>query len=312
MENFYVLYGPDKAKILYETDILIKKLKTTDIVKYDMTETSITEVIDDASTVAMFSNKKIIILENSYFLTANKSIDNIEYLENYLEHYNPDNYVIFLVYNEKIDTRKKINKLLSKHKIIEIKKQDEKDLTSFVQEYIKDNNYKIEDITYFLNKVGTSLPNIKNELDKLMMYKIEDKYIKKIDIDKVCILTSEEEIFALTDAIIAKDTLKSLNLLQEFLNKSYDEIQIIMLLASQFRFFFQVKRLLNKNKSESEIAKTLEVNPYRVKFTVKKLYSYTENMLLNYIKKIAKMDHDIKLGLMDKRLALELFITMNE
>ena len=79
-----------------------------------------------------------------------------------------------------------------------------------------------------------------------------------------------------------------------------------------FRFFFQVKRLLNKNKSESEIAKTLEVNPYRVKFTVKKLYSYTENMLLNYIKKIAKMDHDIKLGLMDKRLALELFITMNE
>ena len=68
---------------------------------------------------------------------------------------------------------------------------------------------------------------------------------------------------------------------------------------------------MNQNKLEGDIAKILEVNPYRVKFTVKKLYIYTEGMLLQYIKKLAKMDHDIKLGLMDKKLALELFITMN-
>ena len=85
-------------------------------------------------------------------------------------------------------------------------------------------------------------------------------------------------------------------------------MQIIMLLASQFRFLFQVKRLLNKNKTEAEIAKILEVNPYRVKFTKKKLYNYNEKLLLTYIKKLAKIDHDIKLGLMDKKLALELFI----
>ena len=106
--------------------------------------------------------------------------------------------------------------------------------------------------------------------------------------------------------------LRSLNLLEEFLNKDYEEIQIIILLAGQFRFLFQVKRLLNKGKSDFEIAKILEANPYRVKFTIKKLYMYTEDMLLDYIKKLAKIDHDIKLGLMDKRLALELFILTNE
>lgn len=81
-----------------------------------------------------------------------------------------------------------------------------------------------------------------------------------------------------------------------------------MLIASQFRFLFQVKRLLNKNKNYSEIAKILEVNPYRVKFSIKKLYTYTEAELLKYIKRLAKIDHDIKLGIMDKRLAIELFI----
>ena len=75
---------------------------------------------------------------------------------------------------------------------------------------------------------------------------------------------------------------------------------------------FQVKRLLNKGKSEAEIAKILDVNPYRVKFSVKKLYSYSEDMLLDYIKKLAKMDHDIKLGLVNKKVALELFIIQNK
>ena len=81
-----------------------------------------------------------------------------------------------------------------------------------------------------------------------------------------------------------------------------------MLLSSQFHFLFQVKRLLNKNKTAEEIAKILEVNPYRVKYTTKKLYTYTEEEILDYIKRLAKMDHDIKLGLIQKNLALRLFI----
>ncbi len=311
MENFYVLYGEDKNLIKYELDKILKKEKDSDIIKYDMTNSNLNDVIDDASTMGMFNSKKIIILEDCYFLTANKTIDSGERLEEYLEHYNPNNYLIFLVYNEKIDTRKKICKSLSKHKIIEVKKKDSIDFNKYVEDYVKKNNYKIEDSNYFLNYVGKNLPNIQNELDKLLMYKIDNKVITNNDINKVCAYTNEEEIFSLTDAIVAKDNLKALNLLKEFLNKNYDEMQIIMLLASQFRFFFQVKRLLNKNKSEAEIAKTLEVNPYRVKFTVKKLYYYSESMLLDYIKKIAKMDHDIKLGLIDKNLALELFIIEN-
>ena len=57
-----------------------------------------------------------------------------------------------------------------------------------------------------------------------------------------------------------------------------------------------------------EIAKILEVNPYRVKYTIKKLYTYTEDEILGYIKRLAKMDHDIKLGIIQKNLALRLFI----
>lgn len=309
MNNFYLLYGTDNSIIKNELDNLIKKLNISDIIKYEIDNSTLQEIIEDASTISMFSNKKVIIIENCNFFTANKNIDNIASLENYLENYNSDTYIIFIVHSEKVDTRKKIYKLINKNgKIIECNKEDNTYLTKYINTYLKENNYTMKDIKHFLDIVGTNLDNIKNELDKLFMYKLEDKIITNEDIDKITIKNIEEEIFSLTDAIIANDIDKSLNLLTEFLNKNYDEIAIIMLLASQFRFLFQVKRLVNKNLTYQEIAKILEVNPYRVKFTIKKLYNYTEYDLTNRIKKIANIDHDIKLGLIDKHLALELFI----
>lgn len=309
MNNFYLLYGTDNSIIKNELDNLIKKLNISDIIKYEIDNSTLQEIIEDASTISMFSNKKVIIIENCNFFTANKNIDNIASLENYLENYNSDTYIIFIVHNEKVDTRKKIYKLINKSgKIIECNKEDNTYLTKYINTYLKENNYTMKDIKHFLDIVGTNLDNIKNELDKLFMYKLEDKIITNEDIDKITIKNIEEEIFSLTDAIIANDIDKSLNLLTEFLNKNYDEIAIIMLLASQFRFLFQVKRLVNKNLTYQEIAKILEVNPYRVKFTIKKLYNYTEYDLTNRIKKLANIDHDIKLGLIDKHLALELFI----
>lgn len=312
MDNFYLIYGPDKSFIHNELDKLLKKIKIDDVVKYDMTTSNLLDVIEDASTVGLFSTQKVIILEDCFFLGANKTIDNIERLEQYIEKYNPNNYCVFLAYMEKIDSRKKICKLLGNHKVIELQKIDESYIRNYVVDRLKKENYQLENIDYFLEKTGSNLYNVQNELEKLMMYKLKEKVITNEDIDKVTIHTMEEEIFTLSDAIILKNTSKALNLLEEFLNKNYDEIQIIMLLASQFRFLFQVKHLLNKNKSESEIAKILGANPYRIKFTVKKLYSYSEGMLLDYIQKLAKIDHDIKLGIMNKNLALELFIIENK
>ena len=308
MENFYLIYGTNKGLITEETKKIIHSLKEADIIKYDMTNTLIEDVVEDASTVNLFHPKKVIILEDCYFLGGNKTIEHLEKMEQYIEHYNYDSYLIFICNTEKIDTRKKINKLLSKHKVIEANKVDKAFLEKYVMNNLKEDGYKMENLSFFLERVGTNLNNIDNELEKLKMYTLATKKITKEDITKTTTKVLEEEIFSLTDAIILKDTKKSLELLDSFLNLNYDEMQIIILLANQFHFLFQVKRLWNKNKTESEIAKILEVNPYRVKYSVRKIYSYSEQLILENIKKLAKIDHDIKLGLMNKNLALRLFI----
>ena len=309
MNSIYLLYGTDKGVINNEIDKILKDINSNDITRYSMDAIDIDTIITDVSTISMFGDKRVVIVDNAYIFMANKNIDNINILEEYIKNTNINNYLIFITYNDKVDTRKKIYKLIKdKGKILECKKGDNNYLIDYVKNYLNEANYKMEDINYFLGVVGSDLDNIKNELEKLFMYKLDDKKIINSDIDKVCVRVIDDDIFSLTDAIILNDTNKAMSLLEEFLNKSYDEIYILNLLVGQFRFLFQVKRLVNKNKNYSEIAKILEVNPYRVKFTLKKLYNYTEKDLLDRIKMLAEIDRKIKLGLMNKKLALELFI----
>ena len=83
---------------------------------------------------------------------------------------------------------------------------------------------------------------------------------------------------------------------------------MIGLIASQFRFLLQVKILYNKNKSNDEIAKILEVHPYRVKLAINNCYYYDRYSLENYLIKLFQLDKKIKLGLIDKNIFFELFI----
>ena len=312
MKNFYLIYGIDRSIIDNELDKLLKKLKIDDVVKYRIPDTKIEDIIEDASIVGMFSSQKVIVVENATFFNANKTIDNLSLLEEYLEHYNKDNYIIFIDNKDKIDTRKKITKKIKDiGEIISCNKEDREYFKSFINNYLQDSGYKLDSIDYFLDYVGMDLNNMKTELDKLFMYKLEDKVIHNEDIKNICLRNYQDDIFTLTDAIIAKDTTKALDFTDMFLNNGYEEMQLIFLFASQFRFLFQVKRLANKNKNYKEIAQILEVNPYRVKFSLAKVARYTEDMILDELEKLAKMDTLIKSGKMNKHLALEMYILGN-
>ena len=309
MNNFYLIYGDDNGLVENQVTEIINKLKIDkdNIVTYSLNNTSMEDIILEASMFSMFGTNKVIIVNDANCFKD--KVDNIEVLEEYFDKYNHDNYLIFTL-NGKPDTRKKVYKLMDKMGSVIAVKNDRDYLYNYVNKYIIDNNYQMSsnNIIYFLSKVGSDINNIKNELDKLMIYKDNDHNILKEDIDEMVIVNIDDEIFALTDAVINGDISNSMRLYNFFINHNYEQVQIIALLGSQFHFLFQVKRLYNQGKYKDNIAKILEVHPYRVKLALGKIYSYSEELLLSYIGKLADMDKNIKLGKIDKGLALELFL----
>ena len=309
MKNFYLLYAEDKELINKEIDSLIKKLSISSdsVIKYDITD--IDNIVNEAETIGMFSPIKMVIIDSTNYFAKEKSNIDIKVLEDYFDNYNKDSYLVFIFNNSSVDTRKRLYKLISSKGIVKKVDINENELNVYVRNYVKD--YKIDNstISYFLTKSGTNISNIDSELDKLMLYKINDRVITKEDIDLLVIENSEESIYDLVSSILKDDTKKAMKLYEKFTLDGMDVNQMIPIIANQFRLLFQVKRLYNQGKTNQQIADILEFkNVYRVKYLLSDSYYYSEDDLKKYLVKLSNIDRDIKMGRNNGEVALQMFI----
>ena len=296
--NFYLLYSGDKSLLSNEVNKLKKNLNiTSDIIYYDIENVS--DIIVEASTIGMFDPYKFIVIDSgSYFLQ--KSEFDISLLE--------EN-------SGSVDSKKKLYKLINDNGTINKLSVTEEYLDTFVRNYIKDNGFTMSDmdIKFFLGRCNKDIDNIKNELDKLMLYKLEEKVIDKDDIILLVDEDIDDTVFELVSSILKNDCNKAMKLYYNFINNGMDVSQIIAIIASQIRLLFQVKRLYNSGKSNEEIAKILEFkSPYRVKYLLNDCYYYSEDDLIKYLSKLADIDKNIKSGNGDGKFLLELFIAKKD
>lgn len=300
----YLLYGLNDFEIDSEIKKLTKDYDKMNISKYDLTETDIKEVINDAETFSMFADNKVVIAENAIMFTSSGA--NTEIIENYLNHINPHTILIFTVNAEKVDERKKITKLIKKnYKLISFNEASSP--SAFVKRQLSGYNITSSVIAFLIDRVGSNPLILENEINKIKAYK-DDTTITKEDIVKLTNKNQEIDIFKLIDDIVEKNKDEALAIYHEMLKVGEEPLKIIILLATQFRLMYQSKELAKKGYSEKNIADTLKVHPYRVKLALQKGRKYKSETLLNYLLTLANIDIAIKTGKTDKNLALELFL----
>lgn len=315
MKNFYLLYSGDGAILNKEINDLEKKLdiSDTDIIYYNIDD--IDGIINEASTIGMFSLNKFIIINMDSYFKDKKDIPNINLLENYFDSYNSNSYLVFVCNSDSIDSRKKIVNLIKKYGIVKKLEVNDNYLNDYVNNYLKDNGYKINngDVVYFINRVGNNINNVTNELDKLMLYKIKDKIINRNDIDLLTVENIDDSIYDLVNCILKNDNEKAIKLYNNFIDNGMDVNQIVAIIAAQIRLLYQVKRLYNSGKSNDEIAKILEFKSvYRVKYLLSDSYYYSESDLVKYLSKLADIDNAIKTSNGDGNMLMQLFIVKKD
>lgn len=315
MKNFYLLYSSDGAILNKEINDLEKKLDISDndIIYYNIDD--IDGIINEASTIGMFSLNKFIIINMDSYFKDKKDIPNINLLENYFDSYNSNSYLVFVCNSDSIDSRKKIVNLIKKYGIVKKLEVNDNYLNDYVNNYLKDNGYKINngDVVYFINRVGNNINNVTNELDKLMLYKINDKIINRNDIDLLTVENIDDSIYDLVNCILKNDNEKAIKLYNNFIDNGMDVNQIVAIIAAQIRLLYQVKRLYNSGKSNDEIAKILEFKSvYRVNYLLNDSYYYSESDLVKYLSKLADIDNAIKTSNCDGNMLMQLFIVKKD
>ena len=273
-------------------------ISDTSISKYDLSEVPISIALEDINTFSLFDDKKIVICYNTEELKEDVT------LSKYLSNQN-DN-VLILATTKKLDERKKITK--------EIKKQStvmdltSVDLIDYIKEELKD--YEVSNMTYLLIRDYSSndYERIKREIEKLKMYKLEEKKITEEDVKKLIKKGFEGNIFDLQNAIYNKNKKELFEIYYELIKNNEDEIKILSVVASYFRLMLKIKLFLPTKKDESIIS-LLKIHPYRFKMLKEQSFKFEKEELLNYLKDLSETDIAIKSGQMDKKIALELFLS---
>lgn len=301
----YLLYGTEKYQIEKEIKKISKNFDKLNITNYNLEEDNISSIIDDCTTISLFSDNKLIIAENAIIFTP--SSKDIGDLEEYLKHPNESTTLIFTLNKEKIDSRKKITKLIKEKGAIKEYNQT-LNIKDLIKKELKDYNIAPNAISLLEKRVGNNSQIILNEIEKIKIYKDKDKTITEEDITNLTHKKIDIDIFKLIDNIVKNDKNKALETYYEMLKINEEPLKIIIMLANQFRIMYQSKTLIRKGLTEKDIASTLKIHPYRVKLALQNSRNYNPKLLLKFINELAQMDINIKTGKTNKNLALELFI----
>lgn len=137
----YVLYGENETELNKYIDSLLNENNIENKITYNYKETRVEDVLEEANYSDLFGTNKLIVLNDSDFLTSKSTLESPAF-ENYINEPNSNTILVFKIITDKLDERKKIVKTLKeKSKVIEFKLPDEKNIETYIKNFFKENNY---------------------------------------------------------------------------------------------------------------------------------------------------------------------------
>lgn len=304
----YLLYGEEAyLKKQYKDKLTKAILPEGDTVNYAYYEgkgIQPGELIDLAETMPFFAERRLIVVENSGFF-KNASPELAEYIRTM-----PETACFLFVENE-VDKRGKLYKAVKeKGRIAEMGRQDEKTLLYWIAGNVKKEERQIKESTarYLISLVGTDMENLEKEMEKLFSYTLGKSEITIQDIDDICTSQVTNQIFAMVEAVAAKQQKKALDYYYDLLALKEPPMRILYLLSRQFKLLMEVRDLAGKGFDKSQIAKTVGLHPFVVGKYMQQCRDFSETELRSILEDAADTEEMVKTGRLNDMMSVELFI----
>ena len=274
-----------------------------------LTKPSIEDVESELSTFDLFSDEKVIFVEDFDYIstTGSKKIEESEIGKIINAFSKSDNIVI--IYNDgKLDKRKKFSKeLLKIFHFIDCTPLTKKEIGPFL-EYLNKKHETglpknvIQDLSVYLEEGDLYLIN--KEFEKLALYPGK---ITKDNIYEMLSVNNNQKVFDLVDKMIAGDSASAIAIYDNLLFNKQSEYQIYHFLSSQFTHLLKIK-MIKSGSLGVDIPKTLGIHPFMAKKLEQSTKSFSLEGLINIQSLLLETDLKIKKGLAESVDAVRFLI----
>ncbi len=310
-ESIYLFHSTNDFLLNHKIEEKIKEFNVDpfNIIKYDLLENSSDDVFEDLQTVSFFAEKKVILIRNINELEKEDEFI-IKNWVTYFEKPNPD-VILIIALQELLPETSLLGGALFKYAFIEkVKDMEKKDYPDFIKNMFKKYQYQISDdaVEALLERTNLDFNLINQEAEKLMLFAYETKEINEKAVILLVSRNLEENIFELTNALLSKNQTKTIEIFYDLVARNEDPLRILNNIVGKVRELMHTKLLLDKGYRQDQIAEHFHIKSGRAYYLVKNAQGVNFAQLENHIKKLSKLDYDIKSGKIEKKLGLELYL----
>ncbi len=262
------------------------------------------DLMDAIRTQGMMFGKMLTVINCKNYFDKTLEDYQIKEIETTLENCSDNTDIVFVAQlprneNKKLDSRKKLFKILSKYNSQEfptykMNYYGKQDLANWIKKAAKNKSITAEQdvIDILIEQIGNNLRELDMELEKLKLLAYPDKKITSEMVKEICI--SNEDLFNFTELIMSQDYDKALNEYKKLLDKKHP---LEILSATQTILRKRILLKLNAHKPINEIMTITGMSDKQIQAILRNSGKQKLKNLVNLKKNLTNAEYRIKSGL---------------
>lgn len=308
----YLLYGEEDFLAGEALDAILKaalaggdRTFNLDVLAGD--ETGGKEIVARASSFPMAGGRRVVVVRDADRLTAH----DLDILSAYVAGPSPSACLILVAV--KPDMRKKPFTMIRKSGgAVECKRLYENQIPAWIAGQVRTDGRRIEPeaVKLLTACIGTSLRELRGELDKLEVYAGEREEITAADVAALVGMSREYTPFELQKAVGRRDTPRAMTILGEILEAGGALPLVFATMTNYFLTLWKLHDLRRRGVGAKEQASQARVNPYFMKEYQDALAHQSPGACERALLLLAEADERTKSGGEDPRRVMEELILL--
>jgi DNA polymerase-3 subunit delta len=225
---------------------------------YDASETGPEAVISACNSYSLFGEGPFVLVKNLDAWNAAQKALIVDYLEN------PSPGADLVLLGKKLGARERLLAAAERSgEVHNFEQPTGKALVEWVVGHAKKLGLDLPEAVArsLIERCSGDKMRLTSETEKLALYVGEGKATHE-DVEVLCPLDVQSNIFAFVDALAAGERSKALNLLEDLIGTGEPPLRVTYMVRRQFRLVAQARALFECGASQGEVAKELRVPPF--------------------------------------------------